>query len=346
MVAAEQVGALGRRQELGERAPGFRKHVAHAVHEPVELGRAGRGRSRAARARGSAPDAPRRRRAPASSPTSRRRAASARCRDAGAAARGRRRGAASCCRRAPPTASSGPRRAGRRARCARTPDRNSGDGAAGSRRRARRAGTRAARRRGCRRSPSTACAARRRRAGPSRRGRSRERGRRCAVAGCPACVDSMQADADAGRTYARNPAGDESGARAAARPYNRRQRCPVRRTTMESLRTRLTLAACLPEDRDRALLVGRVWLPAVGRPRARARHGGRRLRSVRASPRPRADSSSCDDPVARDPRRRGTAARIGSIADVLANSAAATTPTIACRGSSRRATCRRSRRPA
>ena len=99
-----------------------------------------------------------RRRARASSPTSRRRAPSARCRGASAAARGRRRDAGSCCRRSRRSASSGPRRAGRRARCARTTGRRSGGGAAGSRRRGRRAGTRAARRRDCRTPPSTACA--------------------------------------------------------------------------------------------------------------------------------------------------------------------------------------------
>ncbi len=38
VVVREQVVALARRQEFAERAPGFRKHVAHAVHEPVELG--------------------------------------------------------------------------------------------------------------------------------------------------------------------------------------------------------------------------------------------------------------------------------------------------------------------
>ena len=35
---------------------------------------------------------------------------------------------------------------------------------------------------------------------------------------------------------------------------------------MEALRTRLTLAACLPEDADRALLIGRVWLPNAAGP--------------------------------------------------------------------------------
>jgi fumarylacetoacetate (FAA) hydrolase family protein len=35
---------------------------------------------------------------------------------------------------------------------------------------------------------------------------------------------------------------------------------------LQSLRNRLTLAACLPEDASRALLVGRVWLPDVAGP--------------------------------------------------------------------------------
>ena len=35
---------------------------------------------------------------------------------------------------------------------------------------------------------------------------------------------------------------------------------------MESLRARLTVAACLPEDHGRAMLIGRAWLPAVGGP--------------------------------------------------------------------------------
>ena len=31
---------------------------------------------------------------------------------------------------------------------------------------------------------------------------------------------------------------------------------------------RLSIAACLPEDRDRALLIGRAWVPALEAARA------------------------------------------------------------------------------
>jgi fumarylacetoacetate (FAA) hydrolase family protein len=90
--------------------------------------------------------------------------------------------------------------------------------------------------------------------------------------------------------------------------------------TMEPLRSRLTAALCLPEDRDRAMLLGRVWLPAAGGPAP-----------VRVTPTDVFDLSGVaptasallerEDAV--DAIRRASGLpRIGSLADILANSAA------------------------
>ena len=90
---------------------------------------------------------------------------------------------------------------------------------------------------------------------------------------------------------------------------------------MKSLRERLTATNCLPHDGDGAMLVGRAWLPAVGGPAL-----------VRVTPGDVHDLSGVaatasallelDDPVGAI-RRAGALPRIGALADVLANSAAA-----------------------
>ena len=85
------------------------------------------------------------------------------------------------------------------------------------------------------------------------------------------------------------------------------------------MRDRLTLAACLPEDRDRATLVGRLWLPEVGGPA---------LVTVRSDgvydlSRIAATASrllELDDPV-RAIRGAGDLPRIADVAEALANSA-------------------------
>ncbi len=90
---------------------------------------------------------------------------------------------------------------------------------------------------------------------------------------------------------------------------------------MESLRQRLTAASCLPDKPDGAMLIGRAWLPAAGGPAL-----------VRVTPSDVHDLSrvaptasallELDDPVGAI-RRAGALPRIGALADVLANSAAA-----------------------
>ena len=109
-------------------------------------------------------------------------------------------------------ASSARRRAGRTARCARTPDRRSAGGAGGSRRRGRRAGTRSARLRGCRRSPSRACAANRRQTPVACSDTGRSRGYRMRVASFAlrpasgsASIDSRRRRRVRGRTSVPGP---------------------------------------------------------------------------------------------------------------------------------------------
>jgi fumarylacetoacetate (FAA) hydrolase family protein len=88
---------------------------------------------------------------------------------------------------------------------------------------------------------------------------------------------------------------------------------------MKSLRERLTAASCLPHDSDRAMLVGRAWLPAAGGPAlVRVTPG-----DVHDLSRVAATASALlelDDPVGAI-RRAGDLPRIGALADVLANSA-------------------------
>jgi fumarylacetoacetate (FAA) hydrolase family protein len=86
------------------------------------------------------------------------------------------------------------------------------------------------------------------------------------------------------------------------------------------MKDRLTSARCLPEDRDRALLVGRAWLPAVGGP-VPVRIDGDDVRDLSAVAATVSQLLEQDDPAARV-RAAGPLPRIGAVADVLANSAA------------------------
>ena len=85
------------------------------------------------------------------------------------------------------------------------------------------------------------------------------------------------------------------------------------------MRDRLTLAACLPEDRDRATLVGRLWLPDLGGPAlvAVGSDGVHDLSRVAATA---SQLFELDDPV-RAIRGAGKLPRLASVADALANSA-------------------------
>ena len=89
---------------------------------------------------------------------------------------------------------------------------------------------------------------------------------------------------------------------------------------MKSLRTRLSLEACLPADSDRALLVGRVWLPDAAGP-ALVRVTKEAVIDISRVAATASGLFELDDPVA---ALRGASAteRIGSTADILANSAA------------------------
>ena len=89
---------------------------------------------------------------------------------------------------------------------------------------------------------------------------------------------------------------------------------------MEPLSSRLTLEACLPEDADRALLVGRAWLPSASGPvLVRVTQD-----AVYDISRVAATSTGLlerDDAVAAI-RGMTDAPRIGSTAEILASSAA------------------------
>jgi len=88
---------------------------------------------------------------------------------------------------------------------------------------------------------------------------------------------------------------------------------------MESLRSRLTAAACLPEDRDRAMLIGRVWLPAAAGP-ALVRVTASDVFDLSGVAATASALLEHDDPVGAI-RRAAALPRVGSLADVLANSA-------------------------
>jgi len=83
---------------------------------------------------------------------------------------------------------------------------------------------------------------------------------------------------------------------------------------------RLTISACLPEDRDRALLLGRVWLPAAAGP-VPVRIDGDDVRDLSGLAATASELLELDDPGARI-RAAGPLPRIAALADVLANSAA------------------------
>jgi len=86
------------------------------------------------------------------------------------------------------------------------------------------------------------------------------------------------------------------------------------------MKDRLTIARCLPEDRDRALLIGRVWLPAIAGP-ALVRIDGDDVCDLSAVAATASGLLELDDPVARI-LAAGALPRIAAVADVLANSAA------------------------
>ena len=89
---------------------------------------------------------------------------------------------------------------------------------------------------------------------------------------------------------------------------------------MESLRSRLTARACLPEDHDRALLIGRAWLPAVAGP-ALVRVTASDVHDLSSVAATASGLLELDDPVGAI--RRATALpRVGSLDSVLANSTA------------------------
>jgi len=86
------------------------------------------------------------------------------------------------------------------------------------------------------------------------------------------------------------------------------------------MKNRLTSARCLPEDRDRALLIGRLWVPAAGGP-VPVCIDGDDVRDLSAVAATTSQLLELDDPVARI-RTAAPLPRIAAVADVLANSAA------------------------
>jgi fumarylacetoacetate (FAA) hydrolase family protein len=86
------------------------------------------------------------------------------------------------------------------------------------------------------------------------------------------------------------------------------------------MRDRLTAARCLPADRDRALLIGRVWHPDLAGP-VLVRIQGDDVRDLSALAATASELLELADPVARI-RAAGSLPRLAALADVLANSAA------------------------
>src|SRR2546425_2450061 len=85
------------------------------------------------------------------------------------------------------------------------------------------------------------------------------------------------------------------------------------------MKSRLTIAACLPEDAERAVLVGRVWLPELGGPTtALVQRDG--LYDLSAVAPTSSQLFNLSDPVTAI-RQAGALPRLGSLADVLENSA-------------------------
>ena len=89
---------------------------------------------------------------------------------------------------------------------------------------------------------------------------------------------------------------------------------------MESLRARLTLAACLPAEADRALMIGRLWLPDAAGP-AIVRVTKDAVIDLSGIVATTSGLLELDDPVAAI-RSAPATQRIGSTAEILANSAA------------------------
>ena len=87
---------------------------------------------------------------------------------------------------------------------------------------------------------------------------------------------------------------------------------------MEALRERLTVERCLPEDRERALLVGRAWVPAIDGPSVVAVDGDDTCDLSSVTPTMTA-LLELDDP-ADAIRATRSLPRLGALADVLANS--------------------------
>ena len=99
----------------------------------------------------------------------------------------------------------------------------------------------------------------------------------------------------------------------------------------------------LPADYQNAVLVGRAWVPAVGPTLVRIQDAEvQDLSPVAATTSQLLD---LDDPAAAVRSARGLR-RVAGLDDVLANSMSPTAATKPRRGSSRPATCRRSRRAA
>ena len=106
------------------------------------------------------------------------------------------------------------------------------------------------------------------------------------------------------------------------------------------MQARLSVDASLPADRERALLVGRAWLPAVAGPALVLLRGDDVLDLSRVAPTSSA-LMNLADPVAAV-RGVGTLPRIGAVADLLASSVEDVRDR-RVHGSSRPTTCRRSR---
>ncbi len=84
------------------------------------------------------------------------------------------------------------------------------------------------------------------------------------------------------------------------------------------MQSRLTIDACLPADREAALLVGRAWVPALAGPVLAYVHGDE-LHDLSAVAATSAQLQNYADPAAAI-RAAGALPRIGSLAEALANS--------------------------
>jgi fumarylacetoacetate (FAA) hydrolase family protein len=87
---------------------------------------------------------------------------------------------------------------------------------------------------------------------------------------------------------------------------------------MQAMRERLTVERCLPKDRERALLVGRVWVPSLDGP-AVVQVDGEDVRDLSAVAATMTSLLELDDPVTSIAAAK-TLPRLGALADVLANS--------------------------